>query len=135
MGKYSTKGLHFNPKKKKPNKNHKQKYHKPENKPIDRSKFIEICGNRTELKDYVGEVYEVKCFITNTYKYSEGKRLINSVILPIEKDGKKLYVKHLWTNSEKTGHLDHGFQKIKVEIIEYDNLYEGSKKYGVKYVG
>ena len=132
MGKYSTKKVHLNPKKKKPNKNHKQKYWKKENKSIDKSNLYEVKDNRTELKDYVGRVFKVKAFLTNTFKYNEQKRLLNSVILPIEIDGKKVYVNHLWIRSEKVSSIKHGFRTFKVKIIEYDNLYEGDKKYGVQ---
>ena len=120
--------------KKKPNKNHKQKYFKAENKKIDKSGLYEIEGNREELAEYVGQIFKVKCFITNTYKYSEGKRLFNSVILPIKKDGKRLYVKHLWTKSENTKHLNHGYKWIEVQIIEYPDLYNNKKKYGIKFL-
>jgi hypothetical protein len=134
MGKYSTKKVHLNPKKKKTNKNHKQKYFKKENKKIDKSTLYEVKGSREELKDYVGETFEVKAFLTNTYKYSETKRLLNSVILPIKKDNKNLYINHLWVRSEKVKNVKHGFKTFIVQITEYNNLYseDGSKKYGVK---
>ena len=134
MGKYSTKGLHVNPKRKKPNKNHKQRYFKPENKKIDKSNFYEVTGNREELEPYKGEIFEAKVFVTNTFKYSGEKRLVNSLILPIKYKGKNLYVNHLWMKTEKIGHLSHGYQKIKVKIIEYPDLYNNKKKYGVQYV-
>jgi hypothetical protein len=136
MGKYSTKNVKLNPKKKKKNSKstHRQKYWKKENKPINKSKLYEVKDNREELAPYVGEVFEAKGFLTNTYKYSETKRLLNSVILPIYKDGKNIYVNHLWVRSEKTKGVSHGFRKLKVKIIEYDNLYNNSKKYGVKII-
>ncbi len=135
MGKKFNLGkVNINPKKKKPNKNHKQKYFKPENKKVDKSKFYEIKGNREELKDFVNQEFVVRCFLTNSYKYSEDKRLLNSLILPIKKENKNLYVNHLWVKTERVKNISHGFKTIKVKIIEYDNHYEGSKKYGVKFL-
>jgi hypothetical protein len=134
MGKYSTKKVHLNPKKKKPNKNHKQKYHKKENKPIDKTNLYEIKGSRDELKEYVGEEFEVKGFLTNTFKYNT-KRLLNSLILPIKVEDKYMYVNHLWVNSEKVKDIKHGFKTFIVKITEYDNLYSDNpddKKYGVR---
>ena len=134
MGKYSTKGLHINPKKKKVNKSHKQRYWKKENKSIDKTNLYEVQGNRDELAPYVGEVFEVKAFLTNSYKYSETKRLLNSVILPVKKDGKNLYVNHLWVRSSKTQNVKHGYKKLVVKVIEYKDLYQDKPKYGVKIV-
>ena len=135
MGKkFNLNKVKLNPKKKKPNKNHKQKYHKPENKKVNKDNFYEITGNREELKEYKGEEFIARCFLTNTYKYSREKRLINSLVLPIEKNGKKFYVNHLWVKTERVKGISHGFKTIKVKVIEYDNLYDGSKKYGVKFL-
>ena len=134
MGKYSTKGLHVNPKKKKTNKNHKQRYFKKENKKIDKSNFYEITGTRDELKNYLNQEFEVQAFITNTYKYSGEKRLLSSVVLPIEKDGKKLYVNHLWVKSERTKNISHGFKKLKVKVVKYKDYYNNSFKYGVRVI-
>jgi len=134
MGKYSTKKIHFNPKKKNPNKNHKQTYWKTENKKVDKSQFFEVKGNRTELKDYVDQEFIVKCFLTNSHKYNEGKRLINSLVLPIKIDDKNLYVNHLWVNTNNVKDINHGFKIIKVKITKYKDLYNNKKKYGVKFL-
>jgi len=134
MGKYSTKKIHFNPKKKKPNKNHKQKYFKKENKPIDKTNFYVVNNKREELAPYVGDEFEVYGFVTNSTKYNNQKRLLTSVIFPIFKDGKKLYVSHIWVRTEKTDHVPHGFKTLKVKVIEYPDLYNGGKKYGVKFI-
>ncbi len=131
MGKYSTKGLHINPKKKKTNKNHKQSYFKKENKKVDKSNLFEIKGNREELAPFVGEEVVVDCFLTNSFKYSNTKRLVSSVKLPFKKENKNLYINHVWTKSEKTKNTLHGFKKVKVKIIEYLNQYDRTKKYGV----
>jgi hypothetical protein len=137
MGKYSSKGLSLNPKRKKKTtkSSHKQRYWKKENKPIDKSKLYEVKGNREELQPYVGEVFIVKGFLTNSYKYSETKRLVNSVILPITKDGKNLYINHGWIRSEKTKDIRHGFKTFRVQVVKYKNLYEGKNKYGIKFLG
>jgi hypothetical protein len=137
MGKYSTKGLSLNPKKKKKKttKTHRQRYWKKENKPIDKTNLYEVKDNREELEPYVGDKFIVKGFLTNTYKYSETKRLVNSVILPITKDGKNLYINHGWIRSEKTLNISHGFKTFEVEIVKYKDLYNGKKKFGIKFLG
>lgn len=102
---------------------------KRENKKIDKSKLTEVVGNRDELKSYVGEVCFVDCFVTNTNGYLGGKRLVNEVYLD------DLYIKHIWMKSENIGNLEHGYQKLKVKVIEYKDYSTNETKYGLKYVG
>jgi len=133
-GKFNLKNAHFNPKKKKPNKNHKQKYFKKENKPIKKDNLLEIVDNREELKDYVNQEFIAYGFITNTYGYEGTKRLINSIILPIKKNNKKLYIKHAWTKTEKTKNIPHGYHHFKVKIKQYKDLYNNKSKYGIVFI-
>jgi hypothetical protein len=130
--KYSTKKIHFNPKKKRKNKNHKQHYWKRENKKIDKSKFIEVKGNREELKPFLNKKFKSQGFLTNSYRYDETKRLINSLILPIKIDNKNIYINHVWVNAEKVKNVQHGFKKFIVEIIQYKDLYNNKPKYGIE---
>jgi hypothetical protein len=131
--KFSTKKVHLNPKKKKPNKNHKQKYWKKENKKINKENLIEIYSPREELKDYVGEEYDVQGFLTNTYKYNT-RRLVNSIILPIIKDNKKLYIKHAWINKDKVQNISHGYKKFRIKIKKYKDQITNKEKYGIEFI-
>jgi hypothetical protein len=132
--KFNTKKVHFNPKKKKPNKNHRQHYWKKENKKIDKSKFIEIKGKRSELKGYLGHNVIVEGFLTNTYGYGGLKRLVNSIVLPIKKDDKNLYINHVWIKSSKVSNIQHGYKRFKAKIIEYLDKYTNETKYGLKFI-
>ena len=134
--KFSIKKVHFNPKKKKPNKNHKQHYWKKENKKIDKSKYLEIKGNRSELKGYIGHSVIVEGFLTNTYGYGGLKRLVNSIVLPFKHNDKQLYINHAWIKTSKVSNVSHGYKKFKVKIVEYIDKYstDNKKKYGIQLI-
>jgi len=136
MGKYSTKGLHLNPKKRK-NKNHHQTYFKKENKKIDKTKLYEVENNRIELKKYLNKTVKAQAFVTNTYGYEGSKRLLNSIILPYNKEGtdKKLYIKHAWALAETVKDIPHGYTNVIVHVIKYKNLIDNTDKYGIEIIG
>ncbi|MCD6435245.1 MAG: hypothetical protein J7L15_02475 [Clostridiales bacterium] len=102
---------------------------KRENRKINKSNLTEVSGNRTELKPYLGDTFEVDCFVTNTNGYLGDKRLINEVYL------KDLYIKHIWMKSENVGNLDHGYQKLKVKVTKYTDYSSKEVKYGLRYIG
>jgi len=129
--KFSTKKVHFNPKKKKPNTNHRQRYWKKENKKIDKSHLIQIKSPRKELEEYLGNQYIVQGFLTNTYGY-DTKRLVHSIILPIKKDDKNLYINHAWVSKEETEKVSHGYHKFNIKIIRYKDQKTGDYKYGIE---
>ena len=132
--KFSTKKVHFNPKKKKPNTNHRQRYWKKENKKIDKSNLIDIKSPRKELKPFEGQTFIVQGFLTNTYGYSKTKRLVHNIVLPIEKDGKKFHITHNWVKASKTQNVPHGYRKFKVRIVQYFDKATNKDKYGLKII-
>ena len=110
-------------------KEHKQKYWKRENKKIDKSNLIEVQGDRKELAEYKDQELIVEGFVTNTIGFDGTKRLVDSVKIG------KYYIKHVWMKMENIGKLKHGYQKLKVKVVEYKNRYTGDSKYGLMYIG
>ncbi len=96
---------------------------------INKNDFIQVSGNREQLQEYLGQECVVDAFVTNTIGYTGGKRLINEVILD------NLYIPHLWMKTENIGKLNHGYQKLKVKVTKYKDVYTGDNKYGLKYIG
>ncbi len=114
----------------------KQKYYKKENKKVNKDNLVEITGNRHQLKDFVGEVLEVQCYVTNSYGFQYSKRLVTEVRIP----NTNLYIKHLWMKRENVAKLQHGYQNLKVKIVEYNNHKfdedeNNYTKYGIVYEG
>jgi len=108
----------------------KQKYFKRENKRIDKHKLTEIDGNREELKPYVGQIINCEVFVTNSLGYQGDKRLLTEVRIP----GTQYFVRHLWVKEYNlpVDKIQHGYQKVKLKVISYDDQVTGDKKYGVK---
>ena len=109
---------------------HKQKYYKKENLKVKKSGLQEIVGPRSELEPYVGETLECMVFVTNSLGYLGDKRLITEIRIPKT----KLYIKHLWVKSVNCpiDQVPHGYQKIKLKVIQYTDQRSGDTKYGVK---
>ncbi len=100
-----------------------------ENKKVKKDNLIEVTGNREQLKRYKGETVKAEVFMTNTLGYQEKKRLAQQVKIG------DLYISHCWFRTENVGKLPHGYQKIKVKIIEYQDQETKEIKYGLKYQG
>ena len=112
------------------NKPHKQKYFKRENKKVNKENLIEITGTREQLALFEGKVVEVEAYITNTYGYTKSKRLLNEVRIL----GSNFYIKHAWVKAENLAKAEHGYKKLKVEVIPYTDKVTNETKYGVKIV-
>jgi len=100
---------------------------KRENKKINKENLVEITGPRTELKPFVGKVIDVEAFITNTYRDTETKRLVNGVRIL----GTDFYIKHAWMRTERIGAAPHGYRKFRVKVTAYLDLQTGETKYGI----
>jgi len=112
------------------NKTHKQKYHKRENKSVNRSKLKEIVGTRDELIPFLGEIINCEVFVTNSLGYQGDKRLLTEVRIPKT----DFYIKHLWVKEYNlpVDKIQHGYQKVKLKVISYNDQVTGVMKYGVK---
>ena len=104
---------------------------KRENKKVNKTNLIEITGNRTELKKYLGETFKCEAFITNTSGYQGNKRLVTEVKIP----GTVWFVKHIWLKRQKIGALPHGYTTLELKVVEYKDQVTHEKKYGFRYVG
>jgi len=111
-------------------KSHKQNYWKKENKKINKKNLIEITGQRLELEPYKGKVLDCYVFVTNTTAYNGNKRLVTEVRIP----DTNYYIKHLWVQEFNLplDQVQHGYQDLKLKVIEYSNIETGDAKYGVK---
>ncbi len=89
----------------------------------------EVTGLRTELKDYLGDELRVNVFVTNTLGYKGNKRLIQEVYI------NDLYLKHIWLKTENVGNLQHGYQTLKVKVVDYKDQVTNEVKYGLLYIG
>ena len=107
-----------------------QKYFKKENKKVDKTDLIEITGDRTELEPFVGQVLDCDVFLTNSTGYLGDKRLITEVRIPKT----PYFIRHLWVKSINcpVETVPHGYQKIKLKVITYNDQTNGHTKYGVK---
>ena len=106
---------------------------KRENKVVHKSNLIEITGSRIELEPYLGQTLECEVFVTNSLGYLGEKRLITEIRIP----NTNFYVKHLWVKQYNLpiNKVNHGYQKIKLKVINYKDVETGDVKYGVKYAG
>ncbi len=102
---------------------------KRENRKVIKINLTEVTGVRNELKEYVGQKFKVKGFVTNTLGYRGGKRLISEVYLD------NLYLKHCWMDVNDVGKLNHGYQILEVEVIQYQDFISKEYKYSLKYIG
>ena len=102
---------------------------KKENRKINKAGVNEITGNRVELQPYLGQKFKVEAFVTNTLGFLGGKRLVTEIKF------KGMFIKHAWFKSEKIGNLEHGYQKLDVEVVEYQDHINDEIKYGLKYIG
>ena len=102
---------------------------KRENKQADKTGYIEVTGNRTELQKYLGQEFDVEAFVTNTYGYLGGKRLITEIKV------KEFYINHAWFKTENVGNLKHGYQKLPIKITSYKDHIKNDIKYGLQYIG
>jgi len=109
---------------------HKQKYHKRENRSVNRSNLTEIVGKRDELIPFLGEIINCEVFVTNSLGYQGDKRLLTEVRIPKT----NFYIRHLWVKEYNLpiDKIQHGYQKVKLKVISYDDQVTGDKKYGVK---
>ena len=100
---------------------------KRENKKVNKENLVEIKGLRTELEPYTGKVIQVEAFITNTYRDTETKRLVNSVRIL----GTPYYINHAWMRTDRIGAAPHGYRKFKVKVVKYEGLITHEDKYGI----
>ena len=112
------------------NKSHKQNYWKKENKKINKKNLVEITGQRLELEPFKGKVLDCYVFVTNTTAYNGNKRLVTEVRIPET----NYYINHLWVQEFNLplDQVAHGYQDLKLKVIEYSNINTGDAKYGVQ---
>jgi len=103
---------------------------KRENRKIKKTNLKEITGARTELKEFLGEVLECECFVTNSVGFLGEKRLLTEVRIPQT----NYYIKHLWVKEYNfpLSKVPHGYQKVELEVIKYTDKITQATKYGVK---
>lgn len=102
---------------------------KRENRKINKDNLVEVTGNRDELAVFLGQELTVEGFVTNTYGYLGDKRLVTEIKI------ENFFIKHAWLKSNNIGNLGHGYQKLKVEVIEYQDFTTQEIKYGLRYKG
>jgi len=109
---------------------HKQKYFKRENKQVNKQNLQEITGERTELEPYLGQTINCEVFVTNSTGYLGDKRLLTEIRIPKT----NYYIKHLWVKEYNMplNQVQHGYKKVDLKVIKYQDQITGHTKYGVK---
>jgi len=96
------------------------------------SHLVRISGARIELKPFVGKVFTINCFVSNTFGFGN-KRLLTEVVIP--KLG--FYIGHAWVSSSRIckEKVDSKYiSNLTVRIKKYKDRKTNKNKFGIEVI-